>query len=135
VGTWNASPFVAEGNVGELNPLEAWLGLVNSDDQGTNFDLRAELWKNAERVTFGETRCVKSVTRNPANAKKVSVSFGSFPAVAFDGTTDTLSLKILTRIGTNPNGTRCASAHPSALGLRLYFDAVSRGAQFSTEEP
>ena len=86
-------------------------------------------------VAAGETICVTGVTRNPNNAKEVTVSFGPFPAVTFDGTTDALRLKILTRIGTTPSGGRCSGpggSHRSAVGLRLYFDAVGRNASFGT---
>jgi hypothetical protein len=48
--------------------------------------------------------------------------------------TDVLALKVSTRIGTNPDDTKCvpgpASAHASARGLRLYYDAASRPAGF-----
>jgi len=42
---------------------------------------------------------------------------------------DTLSLKILARIGTNGDGTFCGG-HSNAVGLRLYFDATSRPSRF-----
>jgi len=35
---------------------------------------------------------------------------------------------VLTRIGTTATGARCGG-HSNAVGLRLYFDAVSRAAQ------
>ena len=47
---------------------------------------------------------------------------------------DVVALRIWTRIGTNPDDTKCvpgpASAHASARGLRLYYDAESRPAGF-----
>jgi hypothetical protein len=49
-------------------------------------------------------------------------------AAGFNGTTDVLSLKVLTRIGTTETGARCGG-HANAVGLRLYFDAASRAAQ------
>jgi len=49
----------------------------------------------------------------------------SFDPQPFNGISDGLSLKILTRIGTNPDGTKCGG-HNNAVGLRLYFDATSR---------
>ena len=48
----------------------------------------------------------------------------------FNGTSDVLSLKILTRIGTNGAGAFCGG-HSNAVGLRLYFDAVSRPSKFT----
>jgi hypothetical protein len=79
-------------------------------------------------LASGETRCLQGITRNPANAKEVSVTFGSMAAAGFNGTTDVLSLKVLTRIGTTETGARCGG-HANAVGLRLYFDAASRAAQ------
>ena len=112
-----------------------WLGLKNSDDQGTQFDLRAEVYKNGTlvAVVVGETRCITGVTRNPSLAKEVTVLFPTFPSVSFNGITDVLSLKLRTRIGTNADETKCSGpggSHNNAVGLRSYFDAVSRDAEF-----
>jgi hypothetical protein len=44
----------------------------------------------------------------------------------------TLSLTLRTRIGTNPDGTRCSgsdASHSNAAGLRVYFDSVSRASK------
>jgi hypothetical protein len=80
-------------------------------------------------VSSGETYCVQGVTRNPDLAKQVVVSFGSISSVSFDGSGDVLSVKVLTRIGTNGVGVSCGG-HSSATGLRLYFNSVSRPASF-----
>ena len=42
-------------------------------------------------------------------------------------------ISISTRIGTNPDGTKCAGpggSHNNAVALRLYYDAVSRASRF-----
>ncbi len=129
VGTWPADQTLTSGTLSALTDLHVWLGLKNSDDQGTNFDLLAELYKNGVLVTSGLTRCITGVTRNPDLAKEATATFASFSAVTFNGTTDQLSLKVWTRIGTNPDNTKCAG-HSNAVGLRLYFDATSRPARF-----
>jgi RHS repeat-associated protein len=129
VGTWPAHPALTVGTLSALSALHVWLGLKNSDDQGTTFDLQAELSKNGALVTSGVTRCLTGVTRNPNLAKEVTVAFAAFTGVAFNGTSDQLSLKLSTRIGTNPDGTKCPG-HNNAVGLRLYFDAVDRQARF-----
>jgi hypothetical protein len=128
IGTWpdDTSSFV--GTLTTLSDLHAWLGLKNSDDQGTRFDLRAEILKNGSPVASGETYCITGVTRNPSLAKEVAVSFASFPAENFTAT-DTLSLKVSARIGTDGAGAFCGG-HSNAVGLRLYFDAISRPASF-----
>ncbi|HTG16956.1 MAG TPA: hypothetical protein VK747_17035, partial [Blastocatellia bacterium] len=97
VGTWPAGSALTSGMLTALSDLHVWLGLKNSDDQGTNFDLRAEVYKNGVLVTSGVTLCVVGVTRNPDSAKEVTVSFASFSGPVFNGTSDILSLKILTR--------------------------------------
>jgi len=80
-------------------------------------------------VATGLIRAVTGITRNPDLAKEAAVSFGSFPPITFDGTTDVLTLKILTRIGTNADDTKYPG-HSSATGLRLYFDAASLASSF-----
>jgi hypothetical protein len=65
------------------------------------------------------------VTRNPSLAKQVAVSLD--PPVS-----GPLSIRLFTRVGTNPDGTKCAGAggsHNSAVGLRLYYDSVNRPSQ------
>jgi hypothetical protein len=107
-----------------LGPVDAWVGLKNSDDQGTQFDVRAELYLNSVLVATGQTLCVTGITRNAANAKNVAVQIGAVTPTTFNSG-DALSVHLLTRIGTNPNGSKCAG-HSSAVGLRVYYDAVSR---------
>jgi hypothetical protein len=127
---------VASGKtLASLGPATLWIGLKNSDDQGTQFDLRAEVSKNGTLVAAGQTLCITGVTRNPDQAKQATVSFSSFTPVSV-ATRDTLSLKVLTRIGTNANGTKCSGpggSHNNAVGLRLYYDAVSRSSRFGTQ--
>jgi chitodextrinase len=126
IGTWQVT---TSGTLTELNNLHVWLGLKNSDDIGTRFDLRAEVYRNGQSlITSGESYCIQNITRNPDLAKEVVVSFGSFSPVDFNSG-DIISLKIFTRIGTNGDGTFCGG-HSNAVGLRLYFDAVSRPSRF-----
>jgi hypothetical protein len=129
VGTWTAGSVLTNGQLTTLSDLHVWLGLKNSDDQGTRFDLRAEVYKNGVLVIAGERNCIADITRNANQAKEVTVSFGTFDSQNFDGITDTLTLKILTRIGTDGAGAFCGG-HSNAVGLRLYFDATSRAATF-----
>ena len=118
-----------------LSPATLWIGLKNSDDQGTQFDLRIEVYKNSTLVASGQMLCITGVTRNPAQAKQVMVSFDPFAPVGMSSG-NVLSLKVLTRIGTNPNGTKCSGpggSHNNAVGLRLYYDAVSRSSRFGAQ--
>ena len=74
------------------------------------------------------TRCVPGVTRNPDNAKEVTVPFGSIDDNTL-ASGDVFSLTIPARIGTNADGSKCPG-HSNAVGLRLYYDAMQRLAQF-----
>jgi len=138
IGTWTAQPALNPGTLSALGDLQAWVGLKNSDDIGTQFDLRAEVFKNGTLIATGVARCLTGITRNPALAKEVAVPFVPFSAVEFDGVTDTLRLAVLTRIGTNPDGTKCpgpGGSHNNARGLRLYFDTKTRASQFGVGAP
>jgi hypothetical protein len=125
VGSWTASALPS-GMSSSLGGVRAWLGLKNSDDQGTRFDVRVEVYLNGTMLVSGETRCIVGVTRNADNAKLVDVALSSFAPVSFNAT-DVFSLKVLSRIGTTPAGAFCGG-HNSAAGLRLYFDATTRPA-------
>ena len=142
IGTWQAAPFVVDGQAGPfgtfvmaLEPLRIWLGLLNSDDQGTKFDLKVEMFKNNIVVPIAEgmLRCIAGLTRNPNKATEVALSPVLVSPQLFNGTTDVLRLELSARIGTNDDNTRCAGSHASAVGLRAYFDAVRRDARFDVE--
>ena len=129
LGTWQAAPQASTQTLYGASDLHVWLGLRNSDDQGTQFDLRAQVQRNGIPVASSTSRCVTGVTRNPDLAKEVVAGFDPFaPEPLAPG--DVVSLKVETRIGTNPDGTKCAG-HSSTVGLRFYFDAVSRSARFT----
>ena len=118
-----------------LSAATLWVGLRNSDDVGTAFDLRVKLYKNDELVASGLTRCVKGVARNPAGATAVVVPFGPFDPVSLTPD-DVLALRVSTRIGTNADETRCSgpgASHSSATGLRLYYDSTARRSRFEAE--
>jgi hypothetical protein len=109
-----------------LDDARLWVGLKNSDDQGTRFDIKVELLKNGTPIASGLERCVTGVTRNAALAREVLVGWDPFAAASLT-TGDVLELRVSTRIGTNPNDTKCGpSGHNNAVGLRLYYDATSR---------
>jgi hypothetical protein len=115
----------------------AWIGLKNSDDQGTQFDLRAEFYKNDVLLASGELLCVTGVTRNPNAAKEVEVTFSPYaPPTAVPG--DTFSVRFLTRIGTTPGGEKCSGpggSHSNASGLRLYYDSATRPSRLGPLNP
>lgn len=119
VGTWTfVVPLGTTATIDSLADIRTWIGLKNSDDQGTYFDLCAELAKNGTLIGFGETTNIQGVTRNADKAKEVTVGFGSISDRNL-AAGDTLSLRILTKV-------TAAGGHSSAVGLRLYYDALSR---------
>ena len=128
IGTWVRETGLVTTTADALMPLHVWLGLKNSDDIGTSFDLRAELYQNGSLVAAGEARAIAGITRNPSLAKEVGVAFDPSLPVSI-GAGDALSVKVLTRIGTNPDGSK-APGHSSAAGLRLYFDSANRASRF-----
>ncbi len=131
VGAWILEPEQISGELTDINNLQVWLGLKNSDDQGTNFDLRVELYRNDILIGSNEELCITGITRNANLAKLVTLSVEDLMPADFDGVTDILSLKIKTRIGTNDLGGMCGG-HSNAVGLRLYFDASNRPSSFES---
>ena len=115
--------------LGSLNPLHVWLGLRNSDDQGTNFDLKAEVHFQGSApaspivlVATAERLCIKGLTRNPALAQEIISSFSPPPPNLRDGE---YSLTLYARIGSSACG-----GHASATGLRVYYDSAARDSRF-----
>jgi parallel beta-helix repeat protein len=134
-GPTNCQEFIAPRVVTMLTPAKVWVGLKNSDDQGTQFDVRAELYRQNVLIAVGETLCVTEVTNNPTKAKEVVIPFGALSNATFDRV-GSLSLRILTRIGTTEDGKKCSGpggSHGSAVGLKLYYDAVNRAEKFGAE--
>jgi hypothetical protein len=115
----------------QLTTATAWIGLKNSDDQGTSFDVRFEVYRDGTLVSSGQTLCVTGVTTNPSQAKQLNVSFSPLPSGVTLGSGNVV-LKALTRIGTNSDGTKCAG-HNNAVGLRLYEDSSNRASSIGAQ--
>jgi hypothetical protein len=128
IATWKAVPTPV-GTLSSLSSLKAWIGLKNSDDVGTRFDVRMQLFRNGVLISEGVTRCVQNVNRDPATSTAIAVPFGSFsPVVLADS--DNLTLSVATRIGTNSSNGPCGG-HISAVGLRFYFDSLQQSSGFT----
>jgi len=127
IDEWEVPSFGGSGGiclVTGFSDLDVWLGLRNSDDQGTNFDLRADVYlDDTTLVGRAEQDCIKGLTRNPALAQEVVQSIVPQADVTFDGN---VSIKLYARIGTGPSCT----GHASATGLRVYFNSADRDSQF-----
>jgi len=73
------------------------------------------------------------MTGNPDKATEAMVQFGSLPPMIV-APGDVVSLTIRTRIGTNPDGSKCPG-HSNAVRLRLYYDATSQPSRISAQLP
>ena len=115
-------------------PGRFWIGLKNSDDVGTQFDLKTDVYVNSTLVGSGITRCIVGLTRNPDKARAVSPP-SAFPPFEV-GEDDIVRVKLSARIGTNPDDTKCSGpggSHNSATGLRLYYDSISRASSIDLD--
>jgi len=142
IGTWSArfSSLLPSDitRIGTYHPV-LFLGLRDSDDEGTRFDVKVELLIGSDVVTEGETLCIAGVTRNPAKAKEVHISpfptsdysvWGDPPVSLDVDSGSEFSLRVSARIGTIDPGTgNPCKGHASARGLRLYYNAIGRGAR------
>ncbi|MBY0277459.1 DUF11 domain-containing protein [Candidatus Binatia bacterium] len=110
-----------------FGPVRLWAGLKNSDDQGTGFDFRAELYAGDVLIAAGEARCISGLTRNAARARRLQIPLAATPAGSdVPATGSLLELRVLARIGTTPDGQRCPkTSHTNARGVRLYYDGVA----------
>jgi hypothetical protein len=119
---WSAAPVGQTLRLESLSALHVWVGLKNSDDQGTYFDVRAEVRKNGVMIASGEVKTIQGVTRNPDLAKEVVVTLGAASDASFNAG-DVLSLRLLAKVADS-------GGHANAVGLRVYYDAMPRAARF-----
>jgi hypothetical protein len=116
----------AESQLAGVGPAHIWVGLKNSDDVGTQFDLQVKVLIGNTVVAQGQTLCVTGLVRNADKAKQVVVPL----ALVGDGSSaagDVLRVRVSARIGTTGQGARCAGpggSHLGARGLRLYYDSA-----------
>jgi hypothetical protein len=127
VGTGTDAACVLEA----LSPLHVWLGLRNSDDQGTNVDLRVEVYFKGNGpnsptvlVAAADQLCIKGLTRNPARAQEI---IRSLPLTEFPAGDGEFLLKLYARIGTPQN---TCGGHANATGLRVYYNSADRDSRF-----
>jgi len=112
-----AASATARQSLGEGAEATVWVGLKNTDDIGTRFDVRVELYSGTALVGAGEALCVTGVARNAARAVTVPLA----PTGPGASAQEPLSVKVWARIGTTASGGLCGG-HGSAVGLRLYYD-------------
>jgi hypothetical protein len=105
-----------------LGPAQVWLGLKNSDDVGTKFDLLAEVLRNGTVVGSGQLNDVPSGSSgfNNARLQAIDLALSSTPDL-LPG--DTLQLRLSVRIA-------ASSGHVSGTA-RLWFNDVAGNSHFS----
>lgn len=103
---------------------QVWLGLKNSDDVGTKFDLRAEVFKNGEANLIGSSEIYDvpggSTGFNNAVQRSINVALTS-PGFC---TGDVLSIKLLVRVA-------ASSGHVSGTA-RLWYNSSAANSRFTT---
>ena len=106
-----------------LSPAKVWVGLKNSDDVGTRFDLRAEVYYNGSTlVGSGEVTNVAGGSSGFNNAKLDTIPLDVATAIGF-APGDTLSIKLLVRNTCTPGGHHSGTA-------RLWFNDAAADTHF-----
>jgi hypothetical protein len=96
-----------------FNPAQIWLGLKNSDDVGTKFDLLAEAFRNGALIGSGQLNDVPGGSSGFNNASLIVINM-ALPQATGIGPGDTLSLRLSVRIA-------ASSGHVSGTA-RLWFN-------------
>jgi hypothetical protein len=81
----------------DLSPAKVWIGLKNSDDVGTKFDLLAEVLKNGSVVGSGQLNDVPGGSSGFNNAVLRTITLALSSPVAM-GPGDTMSFRLSVRI-------------------------------------
>jgi alpha-tubulin suppressor-like RCC1 family protein len=92
-----------------VSPASVWLGLKNSDDVGTNFDLLAEVLRNGVIVGSGQLNNVPGGGSGFNNAvqRAIATSLGAPTSI---GPGETLSIRLSVRIAIGISGHRSGTA-------------------------
>lgn len=105
-----------------LGPAKVWLGLKNSDDVGTKFDLLAEVLKNGSLVGSGQLNGVPGGSSGFNNAVLRTINLAlSSPVSVVAG--DTLSVRLSVRSAVGVSGHRSGTA-------RLWFNDAAANSRF-----
>src|SRR4029077_16166740 len=104
-----------------VGPANVWIGLKNSDDVGTRFDLLAEVLKNGTVIGSGQVNSVSGGSSGFNNAILDIINMTLSNAVAFNQG-DTLSFRLSVRVATT--GHRSGTA-------RLWFNDGAANSRFN----
>jgi concanavalin A-like lectin/glucanase superfamily protein len=106
----------------ELGTANVWLGLKNSDDVGTKFDLLAEVLKNGAVVGSGQLDAVTGGSSGFNNAVLRTIILALSSPVSC-GSGDTLSIRLSVRIALGVSGHRSGTA-------RLWLNDAAANSRF-----
>ncbi len=117
------SPFVIAKLKPQMTvlPAQVWIGLKNSDDVGTRFDLLAEALKNGTVIGSGQVNGVSGGSSGFNNAVLDKINMALPSAVTFQSG-DTLSFRLSVRVA--------ATGHRSGTA-RLWFNDAAASSRFS----
>ena len=104
-----------------VGPANVWIGLKNSDDVGTRFDLLAEVLKNGTVIGSGQVNSVPGGSSGFNNAILDIINMTLSNAVAFNQG-DTLSFRLSVRVA--------ATGHRSGTA-RLWLNDAAANSRFS----
>lgn len=107
-----------------LSPAKVWLGLKNSDDVGTKFDLLAEVFRNGSPIPIASKQLdgVPGGSSGFNNAVLRTITLAlSAPVDVCSG--DTLSIRLSVRIAVGVSGHRSGTA-------RLWFNDAAANSRF-----
>jgi uncharacterized repeat protein (TIGR01451 family) len=107
-----------------LSPANVWIGLKNSDDVGTKFDLLAEVFRNGALIGSGELDGVSGGSSGFNNAILRTIDLALSGPVDFCSG-NTLSLRLSVRIAVDVPGHRSGTA-------RLWFNDNAANSRFGT---
>lgn len=105
-----------------LAPAQVWVGLKNSDDVGTRFDLLAEAYKDGDLIISGQLDNVWGGSSGFNNARLNTINFNSFSPVDFPQGS-TLGIKLYVR-------NACQGPTHNSGTARLWFNDGAANSHF-----
>jgi hypothetical protein len=122
VSTCGFTVTVTGQELSALAPAQVWIGLKNSDDVGTKFDLLAEVFKNGSPIGSGQLDSVPGGSSGFNNAVSRAINM-ALPVDVVLVAGDILSFRLSVRIAVNVTGHRSGTA-------RLWFNDAAANSQF-----
>jgi hypothetical protein len=105
-----------------LSPAKIWVGLANSDDMGTRFDLKAEVYRKDVLIATGQSNNVPGGSSGFNKALLDSISL-TLPAPVFFDAGDFLSIKLSVR-------NTCSGKTHNSGRARLWYNDVAANSRF-----